>query len=76
MTKEELLAGGLEKVSRAAKRLGIDRNTIYHWIQEGKIPYTCINGVYRIPIRAIDAMLADGLKNTKLPTKNHDNDRN
>ena len=61
MTKEELLAGGLEKVSRAAKRLGIDRNTIYHWIRDGKIPYTCINGVYRIPTRAVDDMLTGGL---------------
>jgi len=59
--KEELLAGDLEKVSVVAKRLGIDRNTIYRWIQAEKIPYACINRVYRIPSRAIDEMLAQGL---------------
>ena len=61
MTKQELLAGGLERVSQAAKRLGIDRNTLYHWIQEAKVPFTNINGVYRIPSRAIDDMLLRGL---------------
>jgi excisionase family DNA binding protein len=61
MTKQELLAGGLEKVSKAAKRLGIDRNTLYHWIEQGKVPYTHIHGVYRIPTRVIDDMLLAGL---------------
>jgi len=58
MTTQELLANGLEKVSQAAKRLGIDRNTMYRWIHEGKIPYLHIHDVYRIPSRAIDDMLA------------------
>lgn len=62
MTKNELLDGGLERVSQAAKRLGIDRRTLYHWIQEGKVTYTCINGVYRIPSRAVDDMLVAGLR--------------
>ena len=61
MTKQELLAGGLEKVSQAAKALGIDRNTLYRWIEQGKVPYTCINGVYRIPSRAVDYLLVSGL---------------
>jgi excisionase family DNA binding protein len=61
MTTNDLLAGGLEKVSQAAKRLGIDRNTLYQWIQRGKVPYTHIHGVYRIPTRAVDEMLAQGL---------------
>lgn len=61
MKKEELLAGGLEKVSLAAKRLGIDRNTLYQWIQRGIVPYTHIHGVYRIPSRAVDDMLETGL---------------
>ena len=62
MTNEELLAGGLVKVSQAAKRLGIDRNTLYAWIQDGKIAHTCINGVYRIPTLAVEEMLRRGLK--------------
>jgi excisionase family DNA binding protein len=61
MTKQELLAGGLEKVSKAAKRLSIDRNTLYQWMQQGKVPYTFINGVYRIPTRSVDDMLVAGL---------------
>jgi excisionase family DNA binding protein len=61
MTKQELLAGGLEKVSKAAKRLAIDRNTLYHWIEQGKVPYTHIHGIYRIPTYAVDDMLVTGL---------------
>lgn len=61
MTKQELLAGGLEKVSQAAKRLGIDRNTLYRWVEQGKVPFTLIHGVYRISSRAIDDLLMVGL---------------
>jgi excisionase family DNA binding protein len=61
MTKQELLAGGLEKVSKAAKRLGIDHTTLYRWIEQGKISFTLIHGVYRIPSRAIDDLLLAGL---------------
>jgi excisionase family DNA binding protein len=61
MTKQGLLAGGLEKVSKAAKRLGIDRNTLYKWCLRGKVPYTHIHGVYRIPSLAVDEMLVAGL---------------
>jgi excisionase family DNA binding protein len=61
MTNQEILSGGLEKVSKAAKRLGIGRNTLYQWIQQGKVAYTNINGTYRIPSRAVDNMLVAGL---------------
>lgn len=61
MTNDELLAGGLEKVAQAAKRLGVNKNTIYHWIQDGRIPYWCINTVYRIPTCAVDELLAQAL---------------
>jgi excisionase family DNA binding protein len=62
MTKQDLLAGDLEKVSKAAKRLGIDKNTLYKWCQRGEMPHIYINGMYRIPSRAIDEMLTTGLK--------------
>jgi excisionase family DNA binding protein len=61
MTKQDLLNGGLEKVSKAAKRLGIDRNTLYKWCHRGEMPFIYINGLYRIPTRAIDDMLMAGL---------------
>ena len=61
MTNQELLTAGLERVSQAAKRLGINRNTLYHWIHRGQVPYTHINGTYRIPTRAVDDMLGRGL---------------
>lgn len=61
MTKTEILAEGLERVSQAAQRLGINRNTLYEWIKEGKIPFTCINGTYRVPRRAVSEMLENGL---------------
>jgi len=62
MTKNELLAGGLERVSQTARRLGINRNTVYTWIQEGKIPYLEIHGIYRVPSRAVTEMLETGLR--------------
>jgi excisionase family DNA binding protein len=62
MTKTEILADGLERVSQSARRLGIDRNTVYAWIREGKIPYLEIHGVYRIPSRAVTEMLEKGLR--------------
>lgn len=61
MTKQELLAEGLQRVSHAARHLGIHRGTVYEWIKQGKIPYTRINGVYRVPTRAVTAMLEQGL---------------
>ena len=61
MTKTELLAGGFIKVAQAAKRLEIDRNTLYRWMHEKKIPFLNMNGVYRIPKLAIDEMLMAGL---------------
>ena len=57
----ELISGGLEKVSTAAKRLSIDRVTLYRWMQDGKIPFLCLNGVYRVPTRAVDKLLAQAL---------------
>ena len=61
MTNQEILSGGLEKVSKAAKRLGIGRNTLYQWIQQGKVPYTHMHGVYCIPTLAVDEMLVASL---------------
>lgn len=61
MTKQELLTDGLVKVSQAARRLAMDTNTLYTWMRAGKMPYTLINGTYRIPARALDEMLTSGL---------------
>ena len=61
MTIQDLLDGGLVKVSQAARRLAMDRNTLYSWMHQGKMPYTLINGTYRIPARAIEEMLTRGL---------------
>lgn len=62
MTKAELLDGGLEKISQAAKRLGIDRNTLYRWMHEDKVPFFHLHGIYRIPRRAVDDLLTTGLR--------------
>jgi excisionase family DNA binding protein len=61
INNHELLSGGLEKVSAAAKRLSVDRVTLYRWIQDGKISYLNLNGVYRVPTRAVDELLLQGL---------------
>ncbi len=65
MTNSELFADGLERVSQSARRLGIGRNTVYTWIRQGRIPYTLINGVYRVPSRAVTEMLTSGLRTGK-----------
>lgn len=61
MTKQELLADGLERVSHAARRLGLNRNTLYDWIKARRIPYLQIRHFYRIPTRAINDILENGL---------------
>ena len=62
MKAYQILAEGMERVSVAAKRLGIDRNTLYRWIHCGKVPYTQIHGVYRVPSRAVNELLRAGLQ--------------
>ena len=61
MKKQDLLNGGLETVTTAARRLSISRNTLYQWMHRGQMPYTCVNNVYRIPTLALDDMLTAGL---------------
>lgn len=61
MTKTDIFSDGMQRVSQAARRLGLNRNTVYGWIKEGKIAYTRIHGSYRIPTRAVSEMLNRGL---------------
>jgi excisionase family DNA binding protein len=61
MTKQELLADGLERVSDTARRLGVSRNTIYQWVREGRIAHLRIHDCLRIPTRAVDQMIENGL---------------
>lgn len=61
MTKQDLLSDGLERVSQAAKRMGVSRNVLYKWIREGRITYLRIHDCVRIPTRAVNEMLENGL---------------
>ena len=47
----------LVTISGAAKLLGVGRNTIYRLIKAGRLETVRLNGVSRIPMRSIDAMV-------------------
>jgi excisionase family DNA binding protein len=44
----------------AAKIFGVSRRTISDWVRRGKLPTINPGGVARIPVRAIEQMLAQG----------------
>ena len=49
----ELLNDGLERVTDAARFLGVSRTQIYKMIDDGVLPYVTIGKTRKIPIRAV-----------------------
>lgn len=47
----------LMTISGAARLLGVGRNTIYRLIRAGRLETVRLNGVSRVPMRSIDAMV-------------------
>ena len=47
----------LVTISGAARLLGVGRNTIYRLIRAGRLETVRLNGVSRVPMRSIDAMV-------------------
>jgi excisionase family DNA binding protein len=61
MTKLELIGRGLQRVSHAAKFLGISRTKIYELMDEGVLPYVLIGRSRRLPIRAVEELAMENL---------------
>ena len=51
----------LMTISGAARLLGVGRNTVYRLIKAGRLETVRLNGVSRVPMRSIDAMV-DGME--------------
>ena len=57
----ELLNDGLERVTDAARFLGVSRSQIYRLIDDGVLPYVTIGKTRKIPIRAVRDLALDRL---------------
>ena len=51
--EEQLVADGLQRITDAAKFLGISRSLVYRLIDSGALPTVRIGRSRRIPIRAV-----------------------
>jgi excisionase family DNA binding protein len=52
-TTAELLADGLQRVSEAARFLGVSRSLVYRLINSGVLPSVRIGRNRRLPVRAV-----------------------
>ena len=57
----ELLSDGLERISDAAKFLGVSRSLVYRLINAGMLPSVKIGRNRRVPIRAVRELASDNL---------------
>jgi excisionase family DNA binding protein len=51
----------LQRVTHAARFLGVSRSKIYDLMNEGRLPYVLIGRTRRVPIRAVQALALDNL---------------
>lgn len=51
--QEELMNGGLQRVSEAAGFLGVSRSYIYKLIREGVLPSVKLGKSRRVPVQAV-----------------------
>lgn len=61
MTNEEMIGQGLQRITQAARFLGISRSKIYDLMNEGRLPDVLIGRTRRVPIRAVQALALDNL---------------
>jgi excisionase family DNA binding protein len=61
ITNIELLADGLERISEAARYLGVSRSLVYRLINTGVLPSVRIGRNRRVPIRAVRDLASDNL---------------
>jgi excisionase family DNA binding protein len=53
LTDDEMLCDGLERISEAARYLGMSRSHIYRLIRNGVLPSVKIGKSRRVPVRAV-----------------------
>jgi excisionase family DNA binding protein len=61
ITNIELLSDGLERISDAARFLGVSRSLVYRLINAGLLPSVKIGRNRRVPIRAVRELASDNL---------------
>jgi excisionase family DNA binding protein len=57
----EIISDGLERISAAARFLGVSRSFVYRLIGDGVLPSVKIGRSRRVPIRAVRQLAADNL---------------
>ena len=66
-TQEQLIADGLQRITDAAKFLGISRSLVYRLINSGALPTVRIGRTRRIPIRAVLELAATSVVRVETP---------
>jgi excisionase family DNA binding protein len=61
LTNDEVVADGLQRISEAARFLGISRSLLYRLINNGVLPTVRIGRSRRIPIRSVRDFAARNL---------------
>ena len=60
-TNVEMLADGLERISEAARFLGMSRSCVYRLINAGVLPSVRIGRNRRVPIKAVRDLASNNL---------------
>jgi excisionase family DNA binding protein len=60
----ELITDGLQRISEAARFLGVSRSYLYRLMSSGTLPYVKLGKSRRVPIRAVRNLAADHLIGT------------
>ena len=66
--QHELIADGLQRISEAARFLGISRSLVYQLINSGRLPTVRIGRSRRIPIRAVRELAVNSLVAVENPS--------
>ena len=66
---EDIVAGGLQRISDTARFLGVSRSLVYRLINSGVLPTVRIGRSRRIPIRAVRDLAATNLVCVSPPSR-------
>jgi excisionase family DNA binding protein len=61
MDKKDMISDGLERITDAARFLGISRSQVYKLIAIGLLPSVKIGSSRRVPVRAVRELASDHL---------------
>ena len=59
--RPDLFSGGAVTVGDLKTRYRISKSVAYVWMSSGRLPYSTTTGRRLIPVKAIEALLAEGL---------------